>query len=118
MHTIQAKVLLIHYLYANGRLLEGKYHTSSVVGLAFAARLNKVRSSEVTDTNPLPAPVDSVEEGERIRACWTIFALDKCWAVAFDSLPNTHCPAEMAGQQLDTPWPLEMAQYEQVGVFS
>ncbi|KAF4601613.1 hypothetical protein EYR40_004811 [Pleurotus pulmonarius] len=113
MHTIQAKVLLIHYLFANGRLLEGKYHTSSVVGLAFAARLNKVRSSEVTDTNPLPAPVDSVEEGERIRACWTIFALDKCWAVAFDSPPNAHCPTEMAGQQLDTPWPLEMAAYEQ-----
>lgn len=117
MHTIQAKVLLIHYLYANGRLLEGKYHTSSVVGLALAARLNKVRSSEVTDAKPLPAPVDSVEEGERIRACWTIFSLDKCWAVAFDSPPNTHCPAEMAGQQLDTPWPLEMAGYEQ-GLFS
>ncbi|KAF9489411.1 hypothetical protein BDN71DRAFT_1435419 [Pleurotus eryngii] len=116
MHTIQAKVLLIHYLYANGRLLEGKYHTSSVVGLAFAARLNKVRSSEVTDTNPLPAAVDWVEEGERIRACWTIFSLDKCWAVVFDSSPNTHCPAEMAGQQLDTPWPLEMVEYEQKGL--
>ncbi|KAJ8517769.1 hypothetical protein ONZ45_g5118 [Pleurotus djamor] len=112
MHTIQTEVLLAQYLFSRGRLLEAKYHLSTVVGLGFAARLNKVRSHELLEPSPLPAPSDSVEEGERILACWTVTVMDKCWAVAFDASPNAPCPTDAPGQQCDTPWPLEMDEYE------
>jgi len=119
IHCYQAEILLSYYFFSNGRFLDGKYHVTSAVSLAVSSGLHKIRSAQPTPTvghvvSPLQRPRDVIEEGERIRGCWTGVILDKCWAVALGTVPNMICPTEMVGAQLDTPWPLEMREYEQV----
>ncbi|KAK0493296.1 hypothetical protein EDD18DRAFT_1108087 [Armillaria luteobubalina] len=118
VQTIQAEVLLAHYFLSSGRFLEGKYHVTTAVSLVLSTGLNKVRSDRNTSTGQTPvlrAPRDAIEEGERVDACWTVLILDKSWAVALASVPNAVCPSEIVGLQLDTPWPLEVQDYEHGG---
>ncbi|KAK0224807.1 Zn(2)-Cys(6) binuclear cluster domain-containing protein [Armillaria nabsnona] len=118
VQTIQAEVLLASYFLASGRFLEGKYHITAALSLGLSIGLNKVRSDRNTSPGPatiLPAPQDAIEEGERVDACWIILILDKCWAVALASAPSSTCPSDLVGIQIDTPWPLEVQDYEHGG---
>ncbi|KAK0459714.1 uncharacterized protein EV420DRAFT_1641911 [Desarmillaria tabescens] len=118
LQTIQAEILLSYYFLASGRFLEGKYHVTTAVSLGLSTGLTKIRSDRNTPTGPtpiLPAPQDAIEEGERVDAYWTGLILDKCWAVALASEPNSKCPSDIVGIQVDTPWPLEDQDYENGG---
>lgn len=121
VQTMQAEVLLACYFVASGRFLEGKYHITTAVSLGLSTGLNKIRSDRNTSTglatSVLPPPHDAIEEGERVDACWTVLILDKCWAVALASAPNYASPSDIVGEahQLDTPWPLEVQDYEHGG---
>lgn len=112
-HTIQAEVILANYFFCVGRMLEGKYHASAAVALVLSARLHKIRALFPSDRHP-PAdePLDRIEEGERINAFWTVFALDKEWAVVSGT------PSQLDGKDgpvaVDTPWPLDIEEYEYV----
>ncbi|KAJ7753961.1 hypothetical protein DFH07DRAFT_1030027, partial [Mycena maculata] len=55
------------------------------------------------------APMDGVEEGERVHAWWTVMIMDKCWAVALSEDPGFAHRDNMA--MVDTPWPLEVDDY-------
>lgn len=120
LHSIQTEVLLATYFFANGRFFEGKYHLSNAVSTAFSAKLHKIRSSEpsqqqtTSQTGRMPSPRDSVEEGERILGLWTVLTLDKIWAIALDSPPNFEHSTHALATKVDTPWPLEMEDFEQV----
>ncbi|KAJ3842735.1 Zn(2)-Cys(6) binuclear cluster domain-containing protein [Lentinula raphanica] len=138
VHAIQAEVLLATYLLRQGRILEGKYHLSAATSLAFSAKLHRIRSlNRVRDTltsaalpwvvDPtssssnqsiylnvdsetlLPPPADSISEGERINAFWTVLAMGSCWAVAADSSPNF--TLERYIEEIDTPWPMNIDEY-------
>ncbi|KAK0186296.1 hypothetical protein F5146DRAFT_1142617 [Armillaria mellea] len=118
LQTIQAEVLLASYFLASGRFLEGKYHITATLSLGLSIGLNKIRSDRQTSPGPatiLPAPQDAIEEGERVDACWIVLIVDKCWAVALASEPSTACPSDLVGIQIDTPWPLEVQDYEHGG---
>ena len=55
---------------------------------------------------------DAIEEGERISALWSTFALSRLLAVALDP-PDAICGVfDVPGVQIDTPWPLIMKEYE------
>ena len=120
LHSMQAEVLLSTYFFAQGRFLEGKYHVANAVSTALSAGFHKLRSANTGPSNAhpanpaLPAPRDATEEGERIVAAWTVFNLDKAWAVALDSNPNFVHSNRPSASDIDTPWPLEMEDYEQV----
>lgn len=123
VNTVQAEVLLAQYFFTTSRFLEGRYHCSAAVALSLSYRLNKIRTlsdpislSDFVHTAAfdLPAPVDAIEEGERVAAFWTVFVLDKGWSVALGSPSYIH---EEDGAQIDTPWPLEWRDYEQVSRF-
>lgn len=121
VYLIQAEVLLTSYFYASNCLLEGRYHCNAAVALVLSSHLNKLRSAQpptprspvVVANYQLPQPVDAIEEGERINAFWTVFIQDKQWGAAaglqshFNGTP---------GAQVDTPWPLEMEDYERVSL--
>jgi hypothetical protein len=122
VQVIQAHVLLATYLYHVGRYLEGRHHTDAAASLAIHCRLHKIRSAQQTRTyvtymDPvevvLPEPRDQIEEGERINAFWSAFEQDRVWAVVL-GVPTVIFDVDGAGTQIDTPWPLEMAVYEQV----
>ncbi|KAK0228527.1 hypothetical protein IW262DRAFT_1490543 [Armillaria fumosa] len=113
-----AEILLAYYFLASGRFLEGKYHVTTAVSLGLSTGLTKIRSDRNASTGPvsiLPAPQDAIEESERVDACWTGLILDKCWAVALASVHNSKRPSDIVGIQVDTPWPLEVNDYENGG---
>ncbi|GLB40228.1 putative GAL4-like Zn(II)2Cys6 (or C6 zinc) binuclear cluster DNA-binding domain [Lyophyllum shimeji] len=121
LHGIQAEVLLCLYFFQTGRFLEGRVHCSSAISMVFSTGMHKIRSMNRVNVPPyialgepitmLPPPESAVEEGERILGFWTVYALHNCWGVAL-GFPMT-LPSEFPGSQIDTPWPLELNQYEQ-----
>ncbi|KAI0367956.1 hypothetical protein BV20DRAFT_1054354 [Pilatotrama ljubarskyi] len=127
INIIQAEVLMANYFFSMSRFLEARYHCSAAVALALSCRLHKMRSStdqgrgragarygeEVREYN-LPPSRDAVEEGERMRGFWFVYVMDKSWAVAMGS-PSHFNGIAQSGSHVDTPWPLEMAQYEAGG---
>ncbi|KAF7323429.1 hypothetical protein HMN09_00123800 [Mycena chlorophos] len=112
MHTLQAHILLAYYFFSSGRFLEGKYHAMAAVSLYLSSGLHLIRSKRYPDAAAaaLPAPRDAIEENERIHACWATLVLDKLWAVALDS--DAHQNVDGSLYELDTPWPLEIEDYE------
>ncbi|KAI0671826.1 hypothetical protein C8Q78DRAFT_1031033 [Trametes maxima] len=128
INLIQAEVLVANYFFAMSRFLEGRYHCSAAVALALSCRLHKIRSAtdqgfdrvpgarqgEQVREYDLPPPRDAVEEGERMRCFWSIYTIDKSWAVAMGSTSHFN-GAVQSGFHVDTPWPLEMEQYEAGG---
>ncbi|PBK95983.1 hypothetical protein ARMGADRAFT_755933 [Armillaria gallica] len=61
------------------------------VSLVLSARLHKIRSVEGGGPSALSPPTDYIEEGERIKAFWTVFILDNCWTTADGSPSNFLC---------------------------
>ena len=118
MHSIQAEVLLATYFFLNGRFFEGKYHIANAVSTTISAGLHKLRSSSPVSTSSLPLQRDVIEEGERIICAWNVFNLDKCWAVALDDSPNFEHSTHALAAKIDTPWPLDMEEFEQVSYSS
>lgn len=118
VYSIQAEVLLSHYFFAANRSLEGRYHSNAAVALSLSCRLNKLRSNNNTPNPPgvlnvdLAPPADALEEGERINAFWSVFILDKSWSVRAGSPSHFN---GSPGAQVDTPWPLQIEDYAQVG---
>lgn len=119
LYVMQAEVLLANYFYNGGRQLEGAYHTNAAVSIAIASRLHMIRSSRRSrtaadaNTYSLPMPADTLEEGERINGFWTVFILDRCWAIASGSAP-AFTDDEAMGTQIDTPWPMDLTHYQTV----
>ncbi|KAF5344291.1 hypothetical protein D9758_012320 [Tetrapyrgos nigripes] len=123
LHGIQSEILLSTYFFRAGRILEGKYHLTAATSLTLGAGFHRIRSGNAgissslnllsVATPFLPAPADHIEEGERINAFWTTFALCNTWTVAIGS-PLSSVVFESHGSKIDTPWPLDMHQYEQV----
>ncbi|KAJ3795906.1 Zn(2)-Cys(6) binuclear cluster domain-containing protein [Lentinula aff. detonsa] len=125
IHAIQAEVLLSVYFFRTGRILEGKYHMSAAVSLTLGAQLHKIRAlptginnsadsplQQISVAGPLLTPPnDQIEEGERINAFWMVYTLSNCWGVAVGTLSSA--VFESHGSTIDTPWPLDMADYEQ-----
>jgi hypothetical protein len=118
MHSIQAEVLLANYFFSNGKFFEGKYHVANAVSTTISAGLHKIRSSNQVAQSTLPADYDMVEEGERIICAWIVLNLDKCWAVALADSPNFEHSTHALAAKIDTPWPLDMEEFEQVSLLS
>lgn len=118
LHSIQAEVLLATYFFANGRFFEGKYHVANAVSTALSVRMHKIRSAVPTGqpptSSPMPAPRDSLEEGEHIIGAWTVLTLDTMWATVLSHSPNFEDSTHVLGTKVDTPWPMEMEDFEQV----
>ncbi len=117
---MQAEVLLANYFFNANRQLEGVYHTNAAVSIAMASKLHTIRSagrsrSGDSSTYRLPPPADALEEGERINGFWTVFTLDRCWAIASGS-PPAFTDDEATGTQIDTPWPMDLPMYQSVSI--
>lgn len=123
-YILQTEVLLAYYFFHNDRNLEAQYHVVAATSIATGCKLNAIRSSagtliaQVSLGYVLPPPVDDIAEGERINGFWTVLVLDKMWSFV-SGAPSGITDDDATGTRIDTPWPLEMARYEQVrSVFS
>lgn len=122
LYVLQAEVLITAYMFHTNKRTAGHYHAAAAMSIAVGSKLHKIRSAEWADVGAavvpdpevqLLPPVDDVEEGERVRAFWTIFSLDRCLSVTFHS-PSLLTQHGTAATRVDAPWPLEMSEYEQV----
>ncbi|KAJ7480860.1 hypothetical protein FB451DRAFT_1556350 [Mycena latifolia] len=122
LHTIQAQVLLATYLFRTKHFLEAEFYANGAATLALGYQLHKIRSSRAgsppllgvpvsIEVYPAP-PADAVAEGERIRGFWAVTTLQANLNVALGSPSGAFCILESAGAEIDTPWPLEIADYE------
>jgi hypothetical protein len=105
------------YFLANGRMLEGSYHSSAAASLAIQCELHRGvsrdanASFEPTDALKLLPPKDIIEEGERILAFWQVYNLDRCWSVVLRK-PSTIADGGDALSAINLPWPQNMEDYE------
>ncbi|KAJ6612523.1 hypothetical protein B0H10DRAFT_291673 [Mycena sp. CBHHK59/15] len=113
IYAVQTEVLLCQYFLHKGRLLEAQYHLSLAVSYVVLGDLAKLRSSRASQSHgsSIPVPRDSIEEGELIRGFWTVVSLDKSWS-AILNFPSNFIRGEDTPCNVDTPWPLEMEEYE------
>lgn len=118
--VIQASCLLSLYFLANGRLLEGSYHVSGAASMCVQWGLHGGISNApvlgLADNLPsfkLPPPIDPVEAGERILTFWQVYNLDRCWSVVLQR-PPTIPDGQTASMSINTPWPLDIEEYESV----
>lgn len=124
IQIIQAHALLAVHLCDTCLVLEGHVHVDSAAALAIRIGLHQLRGTTPwtppesyldTIAIALPEPLDAVEEGERIRAFWTAFCFDRAYAVLL-GVPSLIRSADEEDARIDTPWPLDMAIYEQVSL--
>ncbi|KAI0279936.1 hypothetical protein BGY98DRAFT_966524 [Russula aff. rugulosa BPL654] len=125
LQVIQAKILLVDYLFSIGHFAAALHEAHSASSLAVASGLHKIRTAQ-----PIPAhtsfidridltlqePRDQIEEGERINAFWAVFFMDRCLSVMFGP-PLVISDMDAPGMQIDTPWPLEMETYERGQIY-
>ncbi|TFY79576.1 hypothetical protein EWM64_g4436 [Hericium alpestre] len=125
VQVIQTRVLLALYHFIIGKFAEGRHHSDAAASLVLSSGLHKIRSTQPSQNVlsfveiialTLPAPLDQIEEGERINAMWTAFTICRCWGVAFGA-PTLLSDSEALGTQIDTPWPLDMETYERGPIF-
>ncbi|KAL0571204.1 hypothetical protein V5O48_008451 [Marasmius crinis-equi] len=109
VHAIQAEIILANYFIHSRRMLEGKYHLDTAVSLITGARLHTLRSAS-SSVLSVPASTDLAEEGEMINAFWTVYAMHNLW----DTLGPSPAVFDRENQRIDTPWPLDISDYEQV----
>ncbi|KAJ7646037.1 hypothetical protein DFH06DRAFT_581858 [Mycena polygramma] len=124
LHTVQAEVLLSHFFFRTGCFLEARAHTATAVALVVGGGLNQIRSLNQPDGAVigiaaadeqelrLRAPTDALEEGERINGFWAVFMLQKNLSVALEP-PTRVCGVFEGGMNIDTPWPLDISDYQQ-----
>ncbi|PPQ67854.1 hypothetical protein CVT25_010293 [Psilocybe cyanescens] len=124
IHTLQAEVLLAYYFFRTGSLLEAKCRTGTAISLALGSGLHKIRSANFMVPSTigigshdqayfLPHPSDTLQEAERINGFWAVLVLHKFITVALE-VPAHVCGAlEAPGMQIDTPWPIDIDQFEE-----
>ncbi|KAJ7745646.1 hypothetical protein B0H16DRAFT_1376371 [Mycena metata] len=121
IHTVQAHILLSTYFLRNKQFLEAEFHTNGAVTLAMGYHLHKIRSSRPSPPPLLGAslftevfldpPRDNIEEGERIRGLWAVIYSQNNLLMTVRTANNLSI-LESPGLQIDTPWPLDMTEYE------
>jgi hypothetical protein len=121
LHIIQAEVLLANYFFDQDQIAQGRVHQHIARSICVSYGLHKIRSVSQPEhgiympfmreySTGLPPPESAIDEGERINAFWAVYILDRCWgAVLSYSIVDG-----LSDEAIDTPWPLDMWQYEQV----
>ncbi|EKM50026.1 uncharacterized protein PHACADRAFT_105577, partial [Phanerochaete carnosa HHB-10118-sp] len=109
VHALQAEILLAYYFFDCDRLLEGQQHVSGALSLARSCKLHKFGPGRHASNALLPPPLDSTDEQMRVNAWWQLFALEKSWTTALDtlSLITEREPENV----IDTPWPRDPVSY-------
>ncbi len=121
LDVIQASCLLSVYFLANGRLLEGSFHSSAAAALAVQIGLHlgvpqespTGWMSDPNETYDLKPQKTDYLRGERVLAFWQVYNLDRCWSVVLRK-PCVIPDGSSALSSVNCPWPQDIAEYESV----
>lgn len=115
LHTVQAQVLLATYFFRNSQFLEAEFHINGAISISFNLDLHR----DQPHANVLSVfgdSDDSIADGERVQAFWTIFVLHRQLMLSIRTPTNAFGPLENPFLEIDTPWPIDMAGYDTVSV--
>ncbi|KAF7326741.1 Zn(2)-C6 fungal-type domain-containing protein [Mycena venus] len=101
LHTVQAQVLLSTYSLSSKRPLEAEFHANGAATLVLSYHLHKIRSSRPTTPPLLGVPVLVEVHPAPLHLNTSI-----------DAASASFCILESLGAGIDTPWPLEIHDYE------
>ncbi|KAF4593556.1 hypothetical protein EYR40_008343 [Pleurotus pulmonarius] len=108
LQKIQAEILLAYFFFSKGRNVEGRYHTSIVIGAILGSQLHKYGGLEqgegICATFWSPT-TDLIDHGERIDAVWAAVVLTNTWSAVLAA--PSDIPFNSPGFTIDAPWPLD-----------
>ncbi|KAJ6453035.1 hypothetical protein C8R47DRAFT_997865 [Mycena vitilis] len=123
LHALQAEVLLSYFFLCTGHFLEARIHTATAAALVVGGGLHEIRSRHApviqivaSDEGELHlrSPTDMLEEGESINGFWTVFMLEKCLSLVLEPYNEPYRKGVFGADdiQIDTPWPLDLSDYQ------
>ncbi|WVO16679.1 hypothetical protein L204_104359 [Cryptococcus depauperatus] len=110
LDVIRAAMLLSAHTYTNGRYHEGWLFSGIAVRLVLSTGIHRIPSLTLKTFPPdnlflrnrpflLPPPEDSIELAERVHAFWSVYATERCGALA------TGFPSSINDDDIATPFP-------------
>jgi hypothetical protein len=115
IHIIQTEVLLSKYFFNGGHFLEGISHSRLAALVVIRCGYHQYR--HIYQPIPPPTGTDPIHEGEIINAFWASYIVETIWATELNR-SSAFLDAKGDDGRIDTPWPLDMAQYEIVRNFA
>lgn len=85
LHSIQAEVLLANYFYDVDRLQEGRFHSSAAAALVLALGIHRPTPTNRGQQQTQQSRYDNLKND----ALWTVYMLEKWWAIALDTPATT-----------------------------
>ncbi|KAL5485556.1 hypothetical protein ACEPAI_8199 [Sanghuangporus weigelae] len=118
LDALQASVLLARYLFAEGRSNEARMHVVRAGDLVLQLGLHQLFSNGPSNESGacrlhIQPPSDSVALGECVALFWVAFVLDRMVATALN-LPPCIVDDECVETRIDTPWPEDVEEYENI----
>lgn len=120
LDALQAHVLLARYLYAEGRSHEARTHVTRAADLVLQLGLHQLfPNGSMNECGAsrlyIPPPGDSVSLGECVALFWVTFIVDRLVAASLN-LPPCIADDECIESRIDTPWPEDVEEYENVNI--
>lgn len=109
-HALQAEILIANYFFLRGHISAGKSHIDTAMLISTVHRAHKIR--KVSDLEG----VKVIEQWERVKGFWLAYFFDKAWSIAGGS-KSTSPDGFTEETRVDAPWPLELQQFKNVGIF-
>ncbi|VDB94156.1 unnamed protein product [Peniophora sp. CBMAI 1063] len=119
MHAIQAHVLLGAHLLRAGRFTQGLSLLSDGLSFALALGLHRPEPDSLLTTFRPPRPIlptpNPISAGEHVRGFWTIFVLERLWAMALGTVTRARLTADGGrdgGMIVNTLWPEDATAHQ------
>ena len=112
MQALQAHILLSSHLLRSGRFTQGLNLLDAGLSFALALGLHRPQHETPLTTFKPPRPILSTPNpasaGEYVRGFWTIFVLERLWAMALGTPTRARLTVDSGrdgGISVRTPWP-------------
>ena len=109
-HCLQAEILMANYFFSRGHIQEGRSHINTALMISMVHRAHKIHRISNTEG------IEVIEQWERVEGFWSAYLLDKFWSIA-GGLPSSSPDGMTAETRVDAPWPLELRQFKNVGIY-
>ena len=108
-HALQAEILIANYFFLRGLVPEGKSHIDAAMLIVTVHRAHKIHQISGADGTKV------LDQMEWANGFWSAYFFDKSWSIA-GGLHSTSPDGPAEEARIDTPWPLELQKFKNVGI--
>ena len=109
-HALQAEILIANYFFLRGLVPEGKSHIDAAMLIVTVHRAHKIHQISGADGTKV------LDQMEWANGFWSAYFFDKSWSIA-GGLHSTSPDGLAEEARIDTPWPLELQKFKNVGIY-